>query len=413
MDHFDSPLELVEARKPELPVACVRPQRLRTAARWFVDNFPGTVYYAVKANPSSWALSSLNAGGVTAFDVASDNEVRVALTHVTAEHLAFMNPVKSRRSIASAYHDHGVRIFAYDCAAELNKILEETGNAKDLTLVLRMAVDNKSSALPLAGKFGATPFDSEPLMQDGRRLGERFGVSFHVGSQCMDPYSYANAMHQVAAQLRKAGVTIDVMNVGGGFPAIYPGMNPPPMDEYIRIIQETRSDMPLLGTGELWCEPGRALVAEAVSVVARVELRKGNALFLNDGAFGNLFDAAHARWLFPVRRLSQKDDAEAELMDYRFFGPTCDSMDVMPGPFHLPVDMEEGEYIEIGMLGAYGTTLSTNFNGFGETELVTVRDAPWTSLFPTNAREDNATDEDAPRYIRRRRGRGVGEAGAR
>lgn len=413
MQRYDTPVDMVADLQPDRPVACIRPQRLRRAARWFTDAFPGEVLYAVKANPADWALSALRTGGVRAFDVASEFEITETLRHSPAADLAFMNPVKARRTIERVYHQHDVRIFSLDCVAELQKILDVTGGGDGLTLVVRMAVENTDSALPLAGKFGARGEEAQVLFRAIADAGARLGASFHVGSQCMEPRAYETAMHLVADTVRPTGLTLSVLNVGGGFPAIYPGMNPPPLQSYIDAIARTRSAMPLSDEGVLWCEPGRALVAEAVSVVARVELRKGNTLFLNDGAFGNLFDAAHMKWLFPVRRVSADDQSALPLQDFRFYGPTCDSMDYMPGPFQLPADMDEGDYIEIGMLGAYGLTLATGFNGFGATELVTVRDAPWPSLFPTDDVEEALTADDAPRYQRRRRGRGVGEAAAR
>jgi ornithine decarboxylase len=208
------------------------------------------------------------------------------------------------------------------------------------------------------------------------------GVSFHVGSQCMRPTAYQAAMAQASRALVRAGVLADVVDVGGGFPSIYPGMAPPDLAEYMSAIDRGFAEMMVHETTQLWCEPGRALVAEASSLLVKVELKKGDALYLNDGSYGSLFDAAHMKWPFPVKLFRKNGEVVEEgLKPFRFYGPTCDSVDHMPGPFYLPESVDEGDYIEIGMLGAYGVAMSTRFNGFGETETVEVQDAPMASMY--------------------------------
>ena len=382
MDHVHTPLDLVLTRAPENPAAIARPHRVEAAAKWFQDHFPGDIFYAVKANPSLWALDALWAAGVRGFDVASEAEVRLVAERFGREaKLAFMHPVKSRRAISRAYHDFGVRTFVLDTEDELEKILVETGFAKDLTLIVRLAVSNDGASLPLSSKFGALPEDAPALLRRARAATEELmGVSFHVGSQCMDPGAYRRAMQEANRAIVRAGVVADVVDVGGGFPAIYPGMQPPSMQRYMDVIAESFEDMFVAQNAQLWAEPGRALVAEAGSIVARVELRKGDALYLNDGAYGNLFDATHVKWPFPVRAL-RRTETGAELAPFKFYGPTCDSIDAAPGPFYLPADIREGDFVEIGMLGAYGVAMATRFNGFGETETVQSADAPWASMF--------------------------------
>ena len=239
----------------------------------------------------------------------------------------------------------------------------------------------------------------------------RLGVSFHVGSQNLRPLTYGAAIAEAARLAETAGTSIDIINVGGGFPALYPSHTPPPLSAYVDVIGDALASAGPFSRAEAWCEPGRALVAEGVSVIVRVELRKGDALFLNDGAFGNLFDAAHMKWVYPVRLLRPDRPAGAAMTNFRFYGPTCDSADVMPGPFLLPEDVEQGDYLEIGMLGAYGTTLSTAFNGFGDTDVAFVTDAPFPSLIPADESFDSAPTTEAS--VRRRRGRGAGEVAGR
>lgn len=393
MHTYHTPLDLVRSRHVENPVVCARPDRVAKASHWFQDNFPGEVLYAVKANPNPWVLDVLYRNGTRFFDVASIPEIRLIAKHCPEARMAFLHPVKSRESIRRAYYEFGVRIFALDCRAELDKILEETNHAADLTLVVRLAVSNDGAMFSLAGKFGVPAYEAAELIRSVRAHADELGVSFHVGSQCMQPSAYRSAMMEASRLIAQAGVTVDIVDVGGGFPSIYPGMTPPPMDEYISAIEDAFEDMMVLENADLWCEPGRALVAEAESVLTRVELVKGDALYLNDGAYGRLFDATHAKWPFPVRLHRAKGDPGAATAAFRLYGPTCDSMDAIPGPFDLPADIAEGDIIEIGMLGAYGTALATDFNGFGTVEFVVVEDMPWPSMFV--AQPDQADDSDA------------------
>jgi ornithine decarboxylase len=400
---FHTPLDLVRERLPEKPVACVRPERVVLAANWFQENFPGEVLYAVKANPSPWVLDALYAAGQRWFDVASEAEIELIASRYPDATMAFMHPVKSRKAIERAYFDHGVRIFVLDCEAELEKIVEATARAKDLTLVVRMAVANDDAGLPLKGKFGASAEAAPHLLQLTRRFADQLGVSFHVGSQCMSPAAYRTAMAEVSRAILKAAVTVDVVDVGGGFPSAYPGMTPPDLALYVQVIEEAFEAMPVVMNADLWCEPGRALVAESTSILARVELVKDGALYINDGAYGNLFDAAHCRWSFPVKAHRAEGAFDEGLEPFKLYGPTCDSIDTMEGPFHLPGDIREGDYVELGMLGAYGVAMQTRFNGFGETETHAVEDAPWTSMYGTVAKPAGEVVA-FPRKRRARRG---------
>jgi ornithine decarboxylase len=389
MESFPSALDLVRKQSPERPVALVRRATVDAAAHWFQANFKGDVFYAVKANPTPWVIETLLAAGITSFDVASLNEVELVRSLAPKARLAFMHPVKNRSAITKAYFDFGVRTFSLDTHDELRKIIDATGGAKDLNLIVRLATSGEGSNLPLTNKFGAQPHEAPSLLLATRQATQDLmGVSFHVGSQCMRPTAYAAAMASASRLLVRAGVFADVVDIGGGFPSIYPGMVPPALAEYMDVIERAFEDMKVHETTELWAEPGRALVAESTSLLTRVELRKGDALYLNDGAYGNLFDATHAKWPFPVRLVRQPakemraEEMEGEtLKPFRFYGPTCDSIDHMPGPFWLPDDVAEGDYVEIGMLGAYGVGMATRFNGYGESDTVWVEDAPMASTF--------------------------------
>ena len=416
MRTYPFPLDLVRERPPERPVALVRPGTVSVAARWFQDNLKADVFYAVKANPSRWVIETLVEAGVTAFDVASLSEIELVRSVSADARLAFMHPVKSRAAITRAYFDHGVRTFSLDCEDELQKILDATGGATDLNLLVRMAVSADGAAYSLSGKFGVSADQAPALLLSVRRAVKEglMGVCFHVGSQCMRPTAYQAAMAQVGRAISRAGVIVDIVDIGGGFPSVYPGMVPPDMSEYADAIHRGFNDMPVSETTELWCEPGRALVAESSSILCKVELRKGDALYLNDGSYGSLFDATHSRWPFPTK-LVRDGESSDDLKPFQFYGPTCDSIDHMPGPFWLPADIREGDYIEIGMLGAYGVAMSTAFNGYGEHDLAGVEDAPMASLYglaPRSIPTVRTTAEEQARKIVRL-SRPKGKAGQR
>ena len=411
MHRYHTPLDLVRERSPERPVALVRPDAVAVAARWFQDKFQGDVFYAVKANPSPWVIETLAANGVTSFDVASIPEIELVARHAPGARMAFMHPVKSRAAITQAYFDHGVRTFALDTHEELAKIVEATGGAKDLNLMVRLAVAAEGAAYSLSGKFGIEAHQAPELLLAARRATqELMGVSFHVGSQCMRPTAYQAAMTQASRALVRAGVFADVVDVGGGFPSVYPGMVPPALDDYVDSIQRGFSEMMVHETTELWCEPGRALVAESSSLLCKVDLRKGDALYLNDGSYGSLFDAAHSKWPFPVKLLRREGgeavEVEGGLKPFRFYGPTCDSIDHMPGPFWLPEDVREGDFVEIGMIGAYGVAMNTRFNGYGDNETVQVDDAPMGSMFGLARRSIPVPRQDSQNVVKLSRARG-------
>jgi ornithine decarboxylase len=297
-----------------------------------------------------------------------------------------MHPVKAEEAIREAYFEHGVRVFSLDTAEELEKIVRATDGATDLTLCVRIRVSSDHSKLSLASKFGADPADMKQLLIDTRQVADALGICFHVGSQAMTPSAYTEAMERVRAAIVGSGVTVDVVDVGGGFPSVYPGMEPPAMTAYFDAIQRAYEDLPVSYSSELWCEPGRALCAEYSSLVVRVEKRRGAELYINDGAYGALFDAAHVGWRFPVALL-RDEESDTKDMPFSFYGPTCDDMDHMAGPFLLPADVQPGDYIEIGMLGAYGCAMRTGFNGFTNGATYEVSDEPMASLYLDQAED--------------------------
>ena len=384
-DVFVDARAVVRDLRPDEPVILNRPHAAARAARFFIEKFPGKSLYAVKANPSPDLLQVLWDAGITHYDVASIAEVRLARGLLPAAVLCFMHPIKTPSAIREAYFKHGVKTFSLDSAEELHKIVEacrnpETGEpARDLRLAVRLRVSSEYSELSLASKFGCDLTEAPALLQEARQHCDWLGICFHVGSQAMSPFAFVQAIDRTRAAIAEASVVIDMIDVGGGFPSAYPGLEPPPMEDYFAIIARHFEALPIAYNAELWCEPGRALCAEYSSMIVKVEKRRGEELYINDGAYGALYDAAHVDWRFPVAAL--EDDLRDPVMDFAFYGPTCDDADYMQGPFALPGDIQAGDYIEIGMLGAYGAAMKTGFNGFGNAEQVVVTDEPMMSLY--------------------------------
>ncbi|MDV3257102.1 MAG: type III PLP-dependent enzyme [Sphingomonas sp.] len=386
-----SALGLAAALRPVQPVTLLRPHAAKRAARFFAEKFPGRSLYAVKANPSPDLMKVLWDAGITHYDVASIGEVRLVAETLPDATLCFMHPVKAEEAIAEAYFDYGVKTFSLDTLEELEKIMRATRNASDLNLLVRLRVSSDHSKLSLASKFGADPSEVKPLLLAARQASDALGLCFHVGSQAMSPAAYAEAMERVRDAIVEAAVTVDIVDVGGGFPSWYPGMEPPALEAYFEVIHRAFEDLPISYSAELWCEPGRALSAEYASLLVRVEKRRGNELYINDGAYGALFDAAHIGWRYPVKLVRDEPSAAREL-SFSFYGPTCDDLDHMAGPFDLPADVQAGDYIEIGMLGAYGCAMRTAFNGFGVEDRVIVDDEPMASLYSDAAERKRATN---------------------
>ena len=386
-----SSLEIAEKR-PVQPVTLIRPHAARRAARFFVEKFKGQSLYAVKANPSPELIKLLWESGITHFDVASIAEVRLVANTAPEATLCFMHPVKAEEAIREAYFIHGVRTFSLDSLEELEKIMRATNDASDLTLCVRLRVANDHAKLSLGAKFGAAPDETKALLFAARQAADALGICFHVGSQTMSPSAYVQALGRVRNAIVEAAVTVDVIDVGGGFPSIYPGMEPAPLEAYFDAIHAAFEALPISYSAELWAEPGRALCAEYASLLVRVERRRGDQLYINDGAYGALFDAAHVGWRFPVE-LVREGGSDTKLMPFSFYGPTCDDIDHMAGPFMLPADVQPGDYIEIGMLGAYGSAMRTGFNGFTAGETVVMDDEPMASAylesFPVDAVHSN------------------------
>jgi ornithine decarboxylase len=383
MQKFKSVEDLVNQLRPDKPVYCIRKKSILSASKFFQKKFPGKILYAVKTNPNQEVIKTLIRSGIEQFDVASVEEIKAVREFSQSAKCSFMHTVKSRESIRDAYFKYGVKTFALDTKDELIKIIESTSGAKDLELFVRVAVSNEHAEIDLSKKFGALSTEAAGLLRLVKQYSSKIGLSFHVGSQCMHPISYAKGITEIGNIINKTKIVPDFINVGGGFPTIYPDLIPQSLSSYFEEIKKSLENLKLNSLPEIICEPGRALVAESGSTIVRVNLRKKQKLYINDGTYGTLFDAGTPNIVYPSKMIKDSSNKiiSKKLTAFDFYGPTCDSMDYMKGPFLLPNNVKENDYIELGQLGAYGLTFRTEFNGFFSNEIYEVDDNPIMSLY--------------------------------
>ena len=389
MRKFKTANELVRVLKPEHPVYCMRTEAIKNSVKFFKENFPGKILYAVKTNPHEKIIKQILANGIIDFDVASTSEIKLIKKICPKANLHFMHTVKSKESISSAYFKYGVKSFSLDSKDELNKILKATNQAKDLVLFVRIAISNEHAEIDLSRKFGALSSEALGLVRLCKEHSKKLGISFHVGSQCMHKISYSKGIREIGNIIKKTKIIPDIINIGGGFPSIYPDLNPEPLANYMDNIKKELVNLKLSRLPEVICEPGRALVAESGSTIVKVILRKKQSLYINDGTYGSLFDAGSPNFILPTKMINEGRIQSKKQTPFSFFGPTCDGLDYMKGPFLLPNNIKEGDYIELGQLGAYSLTFRTNFNGFYSNEIYELNDKPIMSLYEqTNEKID-------------------------
>ena len=381
MQKFKSVDELVNQLKPTEPVYCIRRNSIRLASKFFQNKFPGKILYAVKTNPHPVVLQTLLDSGIKHYDVASIKEIETIKNLNPEVECSYMHTVKSREDIKEAYFKHNIKTFALDTKDELIKIIESTNHAKDLRLFVRVSVSNEHAEIDLSKKFGAITSEAAGLLRLGKQYAYKLGLSFHVGSQCMHPISYAKGISEIGNIIKRTKIVPDIINVGGGFPTIYPDLVPQSMQSYFDEINKGLKNLKLQKLPEIICEPGRSLVAESGSTIVRVNLRKKQKLYINDGTYGTLFDAGTPNIVYPSRVIKNGRVISKKLTSFDFYGPTCDSMDYMKGPFILPNNIKENDYIELGQLGAYGLTFRTQFNGFYSDQIFEVEDDPIMTMY--------------------------------
>ncbi len=388
MQKFKSVEELVNQLRPTKPVYCIRKESIDLASKYFQKNFPGKILYALKTNPHPVVLKTILGSGINSFDVASIKEIETIRKLSPKADCSYMHTVKSRESIKDAYFKYNVKTFSLDTKDELIKILESTNHAKDLNLFVRVSVSNEHAEIDLSKKFGAINNEAVGLLRLTKQYANKVGLSFHVGSQCMHPISYSKGIFEIGTIIKKTKIIPDVINVGGGFPTVYPDLVPQSLDNYFNEIKKSLENLKIEKVPEIICEPGRAIVAESGSTIVRVDLRKKQKLYINDGTYGTLFDAGVPNIVYPSKMITDGRVISKKLTSFDFYGPTCDSMDYMKGPFILPNNIKENDYIELGQLGAYGLTFRTNFNGFYSDEIYEVEDNPIMTMYDKEANKD-------------------------
>ena len=385
MQKFKNVDELVSQLKPVEPVYCIRKKSIQVAAKTFQNKFPGEILYAVKTNPHPEVLKTILESGINNFDVASIKEIQDINKINPEAKCSFMHTVKSRENIKEAYFKYNIKTFSLDTKDELIKIIDSTNHAKDLELFVRVSVSNEHAEIDLSKKFGALNSEAIGLLRLTKQYAKKIGLSFHVGSQCMHPISYTKGIDEIGYIIKKTKIVPDYINIGGGFPTIYPDLVPQSLNNYFEEIKKSLKNLNLKKLPKIICEPGRAIVAESGSTIVRVNLRKKQKLYINDGTYGTLFDAGVPNIVYPSRLITNGRIVSKKLTSFDFYGPTCDSMDYMKGPFILPNNIKENDYIELGQLGAYGLTFRTQFNGFYSDKIFEVEDEPIMTMYDKEA----------------------------
>lgn len=378
--HFPDVRSVIDSLKPGYPVFCLRPRELERCAHLFLENFPGRVLYAIKCNPHPMVLQALYDAGIRHFDTASLTEVATIRESFSDADAYFMHPVKARASILSARDVYRVDHWVIDHESELQKMVDVTGGGDGQVCLVRLRTKSFGAAFELSDKFGAPTQQVAGLLEQVAKAGYQPGLAFHVGSQVRTAEAYKDAIQTVGEILGQSSVDIHYLDVGGGFPVRYVNEDVPSRKSFLDTIKDSIADLNLRGDCVLMCEPGRALVASGASLLTQVQLRKEDMLYLNDGVYHSLSETK-AGFKLPVRAHRRDGVFPEDVVAYTIFGPTCDSTDVLPYKVELPADLNEGDWIEFGQMGAYSNSMTTKFNGFYPETYVTVDEAP---LLPEN-----------------------------
>jgi ornithine decarboxylase len=370
LPRFASVEKVIERLRPAEPVYVLHPGRFQAAAKRFLDSFPGDALYAVKANPHPLVLDQVWAAGIRHFDTASLQEIELVRGRFPDAICHFMAPVRALRAAKAAFERFGVTDYVVDCDFELDKLLGEIADRGKIRVFVRIATPLGGALLELSSKFGTTPEDAAQLLKRVADAGAQPAITFHVGSQCLSPFSYAQAIEMARRTAALAGVEIKGLDVGGGFPGPYVGNDVPPYHWYFDSIKEA---LATFGPAHppVICEPGRALVAEGMTLITQVILRKNDNLYLNDGVYGSFDELTLPGWTAEYAHKTYSLDGknralvmDGETKSFRVYGPTCDTLDVLPRPLMLPANIAAGDFIVFEAVGAYSVALRTNFNGF-------------------------------------------------
>lgn len=361
--------DVLSARSDTAPVHFFAPDRLDARLAEFRRGFPGLVTYAVKANPTEDVLQRLCAGGLDGFDVASPDEIALIRRICPNAPMHYNNPVRSKAEIAAGIAA-GVVSWSVDALSEYEKLVA-AGVSPKSEVAVRFKLPVAGAAYDFGAKFGAEVDDAVDLLQHVATSGRPLALTFHVGTQCTDPAAYVTYIHAAAQIAERAGVTLDRLNVGGGFPASRDG-SPKPLEPFFAAIREAMSAFAVRPT--LICEPGRGLVADSFAYAVQVKSMRGQSVYLTDGIYGGLSEMVS----MPAPALAVMSAnggwRDTARQGVRAFGPTCDSLDQLRDPLALPEGLTEGDWIVFRSMGAYVTGVTTRFNGYGLSDPITVKD---------------------------------------
>lgn len=357
-------------RTPDHPILYFSPRVLHHVAERFQAGFNGLVTYAVKANPHQAVLSNLVAAGISAFDVASPAEMEAVRAASPDAAMHYNNPMRSRAEIDAGIA-HDVDSWSVDEISELEKL---HAVPRDKEIAVRFALPVAGAAYDFGSKFGAAPDEAIELLKRVAAEGWTPALCFHPGTQCEDESAWVEYIHAAKRIVDAAGVRIARLNVGGGFAANRDG-EAPDLERVFTAIGKAAIEA--FGTDHppLICEPGRAMVSESFTLAARIKgMRKGGeVVFLNDGIYGGLVDIRDMGLPGRVEVVSSEGKHRAQARRPRVvFGPTCDSLDRLPDGLPLPEDTQTGDYVLFPGLGAYSSAMSTQFNGYGLSDVATV-----------------------------------------
>jgi len=369
---WTNPTEFLRNQQPENPVLFFSPSALQSAARRFIDGFPGMVTYAVKSNPGEEVIENLAAAGVRGYDCASVFEIDLIRRLAPDAAIHYNNPVRARTEILHAV-EKGVKSYSVDSKSELAKLIALVP-PRDTEISVRFKLPVAGAAYNFGAKFGATAELATDLLRTVADAGFIPSITFHPGTQCTDPAAWETYIRTAADIARDAGVTIARLNVGGGFPSHRLTGVLPQLEATFALIDRVATEAFGDARPMLVCEPGRALCGDAFTLAARVKaLRDDTHVFLNDGVYGSLTELPLIGVIDRVQVLTPEGQPRTGAPLPRIvFGPTCDSVDRLPGEVPLPSDIAEGDYVIVQGMGAYSTVTNTRFNGFGELTMATV-----------------------------------------
>lgn len=352
----------------QTPELHVFKQQLHQQISCFRNGFPGHVTYAVKSNDDSDVIHTMYEFGINCFDVASLHEMEIVRNIAPNADLHYHNPVRSSSEILNAFYGFGCKRFAVDHLSELEKLYSLLPETSGIEIAIRFRNTKPSQAVQaFKSKFGAEPDYAALLLSRAIAMGFTTGLTFHPGSQTMDPLAYTQHIEIAANIAQAANTKLQFLNVGGGFPAQYENLIAQPLQSFFDAIGVAAFQSFPEGIPHLECEPGRALVGPSGTLVTTIKSvrRDTGELFLNDGIYGGLMEVHQFPALQPRYTLHTEAPSCAAQTLWTVYGPTCDPTDVLPFRLLLSETVQDGDQIAFEGTGAYSTATSTRFNGYG------------------------------------------------